>query len=180
MSLRSTFAMMMTVLLWAAPAEAKKPKPFKCDWQGEAADAFTGVDSRTTGRSWGNGVTIRFGVPNDGVSKGVAQLRYAGAFEQPFGGPIQFLLMDESVIAVAVDPPVRGTLAAGSYEVFSIFDMPLTLTVADLQQIATSGGVSKIRFNMPNGSSWDMRFNEGDEGQLPGYANCALNPPAPQ
>ena len=68
--------------------------------------------------------------------------RYAGAFDAAFPGPVQFLLMDQSVVPVEVDPPVIGVLQAGSCGVYTIFDINVSMSQADLELLANGGGVS--------------------------------------
>ena len=166
-----------TLFIGSAEAKKKREKKFDCGWEGEELDPFTGIDSRTTGRSWGNGVTIRFGRPNEGVSTGKVALTIREATDEPFSGPIQFLLMDKTVVTADLEPPVPGAVGVNSSGyAYTYFEMPLVLTAADLEMISTGLGVTRVRFNLPVGSPWDMVFNEGDEGQLPSYAQCALAP----
>ncbi|MFZ5481892.1 MAG: hypothetical protein ACOZNI_34345 [Myxococcota bacterium] len=159
----------MLLALASLVAEPALAKPLRCDWKGEAVDAFTGKDSRTLEVLYYGNYQIVLHAPHDGVVEVEVAFSEPGMTNNTVTKPVMFLLADASVIELPLQPgaPVHQ---ASSYGVATRHNGKGTLPVDTFRKIAEIG-VAKIRFPVPS-KEYTLEMDKGDVKEFTNFALC--------
>jgi hypothetical protein len=163
----------LAATLLVAPASAAD-KPPKCNWKGEAVDAFTGKDGRTMAVNYYGTYGMEFHRPVDGVVTVDARFLEGGMTVAVADKPVLFLLTDGSVVEMPLQPTAPSTHSASQYGVATIHTSKGQLPLDAVKKFAEVG-VVKMRFTLPT-KEFNFEMDKGDVKEFTNLSRCLLEP----